>query len=233
MSLPDVENFEVKLAFHPKDTDVAIAAFGLTDSPREEKRIHFFDTKGLACFKKNLILRARQTVSGDDPHDLTLKLRGVIAPDVAKRFPGANGSKFEGDKNVGKDATPSFSITVVPKKKASVHEVVDGTKSFRSAVSDEAEMIMREMTHPEIANSSIKALGPIESRGWKLKPEDFDDGISAELWMVNGFSLLEFSGKVARSEVKKLEKKFAKLLADSGLRQLAKSKTLFALEALT
>src|SRR5438046_10515277 len=114
--MPQPEKIEVKLAFMSEDTAKGLAALGLSDPPKEEKRIHFFDTENLALFDRGLILRVRQTVTGGDPDDATLKVRGTGAPDAANRFLAAGGTdaKFEGDQNVGSDEKPSFSITTEP-----------------------------------------------------------------------------------------------------------------------
>jgi hypothetical protein len=97
--MPPPEKIEVKLAFMSEDTSKAFAVLALSDPPKEEKRIHFFDTAKLAFFDRGLILRARQTVTGGDPDDVTLKVRGTGAPDAANRFFAAAGgdAKFEGD----------------------------------------------------------------------------------------------------------------------------------------
>src|SRR5262245_43377827 len=110
------EKIEVKLAFRSEDTAKAFAVLGLSDPPKEEKRIHFFDTGNLALFDRDLILRVRQTIAGDDADDATVKVRGPSAPDAASRFLGTAGSdtKFEGDQTVGRDEKPSFSITTKP-----------------------------------------------------------------------------------------------------------------------
>lgn len=110
LSLP--EKIEVKLAFVSDDTAKAFALLGLNDPPKEERRIHFFDSGKLALFDRGLILRVRQTVVGDDAEDATLKVRGPTAADAASRFLAAAGAaaKFEGDQNVGREELPSFSI---------------------------------------------------------------------------------------------------------------------------
>jgi hypothetical protein len=45
MSLPVPEKIELKLAIVPEDTGKALSKIGLSDPPREEKRIHFFEPK--------------------------------------------------------------------------------------------------------------------------------------------------------------------------------------------
>ena len=93
MSNPIPEKIEVKLAFVSEDTAKAMAALGLNDPPKEERRICFFDTAKLALFGRGLILRVRQTVTGGDADDVTLKVRGPGAsdgrdvPDETKRVP--------------------------------------------------------------------------------------------------------------------------------------------------
>jgi hypothetical protein len=64
MTLPLPEKIEVKLAFMSEDTAKAFALLALSDPPREERRIHFFDIGNLALFDRGLILRVRQTVGG-------------------------------------------------------------------------------------------------------------------------------------------------------------------------
>jgi hypothetical protein len=68
------ETIEVKLAFVLEDTANAFAILGLSDPPKEERRIHFFDTENLVLFDRGLILRVRQTVAGGDTDDATFKV---------------------------------------------------------------------------------------------------------------------------------------------------------------
>ena len=114
--MPPPEKIEVKLAFMSEDTAKAFAVLALSDPPKEERGIHFFDTGNLALFDRGLILRVRQTAAGGDPDDATLKVRGLGAPDAASRFlaTAGSGAKFEGDQNVGREEAPSFSITTEP-----------------------------------------------------------------------------------------------------------------------
>ena len=46
------ETIEVKLAFVLEDTANAFAILGLSDPPKEERRIHFFDTENLVLFDR-------------------------------------------------------------------------------------------------------------------------------------------------------------------------------------
>src|SRR6266536_3383634 len=116
LTMPPPEKIEVKLAFMSEDTAKGLAVLGLSDPPKEERSIHFFDTGNLALFDRGLIVRVRQTVAGGDPDDATLKVRGTTAPDAASRFlaSAGGGAKFEGDQNVGHEEAPSFSITTEP-----------------------------------------------------------------------------------------------------------------------
>src|SRR5215468_162183 len=125
MSLP--EKIEVKLGFMSEDTAKGLAVLGLSDPPKEERGIHFFDTENLAFFDRGLILRVRQTVAGGDPDDATLKVRGTTAPDAASRFlaTAGDGAKFEGDQNVGREEAPSFSSTTQPGSAAIAVAVAD------------------------------------------------------------------------------------------------------------
>jgi hypothetical protein len=231
MPLPLPEKIEVKLAIEPEDTKTAFDLLGLSDPPKEEKRIHFFDTQGLSLFDRDLILRVRQTVSGNDEDDVTLKVRGPGAELAAERFLDIEGdkAKFEGDQNVGKDEQPSFSITTKPGS-ALLADIVAGKKPFAMALDEAGRALLQEMAGADAGK--IVVLGPIRSRTWKLKPDGFDGKISAELWDVAGTQLLEVSDKTPRDGAGVLAGKLSKLFQGSGVRQLATSKTGFALERL-
>jgi hypothetical protein len=231
MPLPD--KIEVKLAFMSEDTAKAFAVLGLSDPPKEEKRIHFFDTGNLAFFDRELILRARQTVAGDDPDDATLKVRGKGAPDAANRFfAAAEGeSKFEGDQNVGSDEKPSFSITTKPGGEVMAAVVADVGK-LESVLTEAGKTLFHKIGDAEADSAMIKCLGPIRSRIWKFKPDGFEGKITVELWDVAGAQLLEISDKTPRIEAAALAERLKKLVPQHKARQIDSSKTRFALELL-
>ena len=229
--MPPPEKIEVKLAFMSEDTAQAFAVLGLSDPPKEEKRIHFFDTAKLALFDRGLILRVRQTVVRDDPDDTTLKVRGTAAPDAASRFlaTAEDGAKFEGDQNVGSDEKPSFSITTEPGSAVVAALVMDVGK-LESVLNEAGKTLLHEIGGAEADPAVIKCLGPIRSRIWKFKPEGFAGKITAELWDVAGAQLLEISDKAPRIEAPALAERLKNLVPQSKARQLDTSKTRFALK---
>ena len=229
--MPPPEKIEVKLAFMSEDTAKAFAVLGLSDPPKEERRIHFFDTGNLALFDRGLILRVRQTVGGGDPDDATLKVRGTGAPDAASRFLATtgDGAKFEGDQNVGREEAPSFSTTTEPGG-AAIAAVVTDVGKLESVLNEAGKTLLREIGGPESDPSVVKCLGPIRSRIWKFKPDGFAGKITAELWDVAGNQLLEISDKALRAEASALAERLKNLVPESKARQLDTSKTRFALE---
>ena len=233
MPLPLPEKIEVKLAIVSEDTAKALSELGLSDPPKEERRIHFFDTGELALFDRGLILRVRQTVAGGDADDATLKVRGDGAAAAAERFlaTAAGTAKFEGDQNAGRDELLSFSITtrLSPADSASV---VAGGKPLESVLDDAGRTLLREIGGAAADSIGIQSLGPIRSRSWKPKPAGFAGKITVELWDVAGTPLLELSDKVPRAEAPALAAQLMKLIAEMGVHQLDTSKTRFALERL-
>ena len=214
-----------------EDTAKALTELGLSDPPREEKRIHFFDTEGLLLFDRGLILRVRQTVAGGDPEDVTVKVRGLGAPDVAARFlAAATGDvKYEGDQNVGRPELPSFSVTTKPGS-AALTSILAGDQALETVLDDTGKTLLREIKGADPAG--ITCLGPIRSRSWKLKPPGFSGKVTAELWDLADVSLLEISDKAPRAAAAALAAQLIGLLAGTGIRQLDSSKTRFALERL-
>ncbi len=154
------EKIEVKLAFMSEDTAKAFAVLGLSDPPKEEKRIHFFDTGNLALFDRGLILRVRQTVAGGDPDDATLKVRGPGAPDAASGFlaTAGSGAKFEGDQNVGREEAPSFSITTEPGG-ASIAAVVTDLRKLEFVLNETGKTLFHKIGGAEADRTVIKCLG--------------------------------------------------------------------------
>jgi hypothetical protein len=229
LSLPEM--IEVKLAFVSEDTAKAFAILGLSNPPKEERRIHFFDTENLVLFDRGLILRVRQTVAGGDPDDATLKVRGPSAPDAASRFLATAGAraKFEGDQNVEREELPSFSITTKPDSEVVAAAVADPQR-VESVFDEAGQTLFREIGAAEASPTEIKCLGPIRSRIWKLKPEGFAGKITAELWDVVGAQLLEISDKAPRAEASALAAQLKKLVPETKARQLDTSKTRFALQ---
>ena len=231
--MPPPERIEVKLAFMSEDTAKGLAVLGLSDPPKEERRIHFFDTGNLALFDRGLILRVRQTVAGGDPDDATLKVRGTAAPDAASRFLAKTegDAKFEGDQNVGSKEALSFSITTKPASEAIAAVVMDVGK-LESILDQAGKTLLDEIIDSEAAPVVIKCLGPIRSRIWKFQPDGFAGKIIAELWDVAGAQLLEISDKAPRIEASALGERLKNLVPESKARQLDTSKTRFALELL-
>jgi len=229
--MPPPEKIEVKLALMSEDTAKAIAVLGLSDPPREERRIHFFDTGNLALFDRGLILRVRQTVAGGDSDDATLKVRGTAAPDAASRFlaTAEDGAKFEGDQNVGREEAPSFSITTQPGG-AAIAAVVTDVGKLESALNEAGKTLLHKIGGAEADPGIVKCFGPIRSRIWKFQPDGFAGKITAELWDVAGAQLLEISDKALRIEALALAERLKNLVPESKARQLDTSKTRFALE---
>jgi hypothetical protein len=225
------EKVEVKLAVMPEDTAKALSQLHLADPSLEERRIHFLDTHDLLFFEQDLILRVRLAMAGNEG-DATLKVRGDGAPAIAARFPAtATGAKFEGDKTAGRDETPAFSITTKPSAEV-LEGILQHGESVEGLLDAPGRTLFHELGAAAVPPASILRLGPIRSRTWKLKPEGFSSKITAELWDVAGTSLFELSDKVPPSGAAQLEAQLVALAASLGLRQLATSKTRFALEAL-
>jgi hypothetical protein len=229
--MPPPEKIEVKLAFMSEDTAQAFAVLGLSEPAKEERQIHFFDSGNLALFDRGLILRVRQTVTGSDPDDATLKVRGPSAPDTADRFlaTAGSGAKFEGDQNVGREEAPSFSIITQPGSALVAAAVTDAGK-LQTVLDETGKTLLREVGGAEADPTVLKCLGPIRSRIWKFQPDGFAGKITAELWDVAGAQLLEISDKAPRIESSALADRLKNLVPESKARQLDTSKTRFALE---
>jgi hypothetical protein len=187
---------------------------------------------GLALLKMGLIVRARQTMAGDEPDDATLKVRGDRAPDAAKRFLtiAGGGAKFEGDQNVGRPESPAFSITTEPGAVA-VAAVVAGKRPFKSLLNSAGKTLLKELVK-SLGSGDLQRLGPIRSQIWKWKPNGFANKITAELWEVAGQRLLEISDKAPRNRASELAQQLKTLVPDDKARQLDGSKTGFALKVL-
>ncbi len=225
------EKIEVKLAIQPEDTELALGFLGLKDPPNEEKVIHFLETGGLALFDRGLILRVRETVKGKDPHDVTLKVRGPGATGAAERFLKAEDdkTKFEGDQNVGKEELPSFSITTKPVL-AALQAIAANAASLPDALDDAGRTLLQEIAGADAGKLTV--LGPIRARIWHFERDGFEDKISAELWDVAGKQLLEISDKKKREKAGMLKDRLSRLFEGTAIRQLATSKTFFALTLL-
>jgi hypothetical protein len=182
-------------------------------------------------FDRGLILRVRQTVAGGDPDDATVKLRGPGAPDAAERFLAAatGDAKYEGDQNVGRMESPSFSITTKPVS-AALTSILAGEQALETVLDDTGKTLLREIKGADPA--VITCLEPIRSRSWKLEPPGFSGKVTAELWDLADVSLLEISDKAPRAAAAGLAAQLIGLLADTDIRQLDSSKTRFALEHL-
>ena len=249
MSDPLPDQIEIKFAFAiDSDTDRALQAIkgsGKQDPP-EERTIYFFDTAGVSLTRGGLITRVRITVSGGDPNDSTLKIRGGNAPAIALKFPpgpddGSNEevTKYEGDQNASAPKagdnqapattdSPAFSVTKKLPDKGLIDEALKNPAKLSALFGPTAESLF---TSNGVVLGDLKAFGPIHATIWKFKPPGFDKKLTAELWEAGDKTLLEISDKKPRAQAAQFSAELFEFMSEKiQVTPLNTSKTLFAMQ---
>jgi len=222
---------EVKYAVVADDTDAASKLLSLVEPSTVEREIWFFDTAGRDLFAQGLILRARKTVRGSEPNDVTVKLRGdrvaAVGPERLTVVEGE--AKLEGDQGGTAEARPSYSHTVERDGKV-IDAVANGGAALETLFSSEQRNFLAEFMH-DVTFAALAPRGPVPARVWDLDDGVFPHKLTAELWRVAERPLLEISHKVDSGKAPDFATKLVTFLGEeNGVRFDPISKTEFVLE---
>jgi hypothetical protein len=195
--LAGTQGIELKVTVSEQMERAAADAFELDPKKGERRRIFFFDTQGLALFKKGVVLRAREIKGGRD--DSTVKIRPVDPKQVANRWRRLGGFKIEAD-GVGTRMIRSASLSV-EQDSDEIKAVAQKLRSIKKLFSDEQEALVAEMSPVSVEFVSLKVFGPVDALRWKVKHQGLPYPITAEEWMLpDGRDLLEVSIKVPTAQ---------------------------------
>jgi hypothetical protein len=224
---------EIKVQLDAAQLGVAISRLGLSEHGGEAREVTFYDTSDLALLDDGIVLRTRRVLGGPDD-DATVKLRPLSAKSVDRAFFDESGFKCELDKNVGKPATSSCSLTE-PEPEKDILAVRAGDDGAKSLFSTTQERFL-SAHHKGVPWSRLVVLGPIAARVWKLEPKGWKTELTIERWIVpGGATSIEVSLKTRWSDRASEERRLLDFLSGRGLAPAAQqdTKTRAALLALT
>lgn len=229
-AVPSFKKTEVKYAVVPADAGKAMTVLSLAEPSPVERQIWFFDTATLDLFGQGLILRARKTIRGDEPHDVTVKLRGdrvaAIGPEHLNVTEGK--AKIEGDQAGTDAARPAYSHTV--ECAAAAIDAVAGGAAVETLFSSEQRKFLAEFMQT-VTLAALAPRGPVPAKVWKLAPGVFPHELTAELWQVTEPPLLEISDKLDAAKAPSFASQLVAFLGEkNSVRFDPTSKTEFVLK---
>ena len=176
----------------------------------QRRKVYFYDTKDLALYGKDLVLRARVTQGDDD--DSTVKLRPVDLADDEASWRQIDGIRIELDV-VGDKQVPSAKLDGEPDR-GEVEEVEAKQRPVGSLFSGKQEQLIADYAPDAISLHELEVLGPVDARKWDLaNPEGFPHRLSVEEWSLpNATRFIELSFKVSADQASDAHAAFRALL---------------------
>jgi len=205
---------EVKMMIATSDIARATDALHLSSAKAETREVYFYDSPALALFDAGLILRARKVIDGAD--DSTVKMRPLQSDGVSQGWFDLEGFKCEIDQ-VGTKAIPSCSLTV-QQSQGEIDDVAAGTRTIDKLYSSEQELFASSYCAVAPSWDALLALGPVDTRVWKVKTSKLSVPMTAERWELPDHTLiLEVSVKAPQSEAAAVQRELAAYLDHKGL----------------
>jgi hypothetical protein len=205
---------EIKVTITAEQEMKAVRLFDLDRSTAESREIYFFDTPWLACFRRNVVLRARMIRNG--PDDSTVKIRPVDPDRIAPPWKRLKGFKLEADV-AGARVVRSASLTV-PQQRGEIGAVAAGERALRKLFSPDQERFLEANALARVPFGSLRVLGPVAVLRWKSRHEALPGELTAEEWRLpDGTDLLELSIKVDHEHALQSRDAFVAFLGRSGL----------------
>lgn len=215
-------NVELKVTIRRDQLKSALSKFKLTDAAAEQRTVYFYDTPSLRLFEAGLILRGRKVKNGAD--DSTVKLRPMVASQVARSWFSIDGFKCEEDRT-GAKSVESCSLTVV-QDTGEIDAVAKARRGIDKLFSTDQESFADAYASAAWRWDELRALGPITARAWKFSVRGFGPKLSAERWTLpDGTDLLEISTKVTRAQADATAGRLDALLSSRGFDTSTKQET--------
>jgi hypothetical protein len=179
------------------------------------RKVYFYDTKDLALYGKDLVLRARVTQGDDD--DSTVKLRPVDLADDQASWRHIGAIRIELDV-VGDKEIPSAKLDGEPDR-GEIEEVEAKQRPVGSLFSGEQEQLIADYAPGGISLHELDVLGPVDARKWDLdNPAGFPHRLGIEEWSLpDATHFTELSFKVTADEAKEAHTAFRALLIGLGV----------------
>ena len=207
---PAIEKVEFKLTVLAGEEDKVQALLQREGAQPRRRKVYFYDTKDLALYGKDLVLRARVTQGDDD--DSTVKLRPVDLADDEASWRRIDGIRIELDV-VGDKRVPSAKLDGEPDR-GEIEEVEAKRRPVASLFSGKQERLIADYAPDGISLHELEVLGPVDARKWDLdNPEGFPHTLSVEEWSLpDATRFIELSFKVSADEASAAQTAFRALL---------------------
>jgi hypothetical protein len=207
---PAIQKVEFKLTVLAEEEDTVQALLQRDGGQARRRKVYFYDTKGLALYGKNLVVRARVTQGDDD--DSTVKLRPVELADDQASWRQIDGIRIELDV-VGDKQVPSAKLDGEPDR-GEIEDVEAKQRPVSSLLSGKQEQLIADHAPDGTSLHELEVLGPVDARKWDLdNPEGFPHTLSVEEWSLpDATRFIELSFKVSADEANDAHTAFRALL---------------------
>jgi hypothetical protein len=207
---PAIQRVEFKLTTFPREEGKVQALLRRERAQPLRRKVYFYDTKDLALYGKDLVLRARVTQGDDD--DSTVKLRPVDLADDDASWRQIDGIRIELDV-VGDKQVPSAKLDGEPDR-GEIEDVEADQRPVASLFSGRQEQLIADYSPDGVSLDELYVLGPVDARKWDLdNPEGFPHALSVEEWSLpDATRFIELSFKVTADEANDAQAAFRALL---------------------
>jgi hypothetical protein len=208
---PAIQRVEFKLTVLATEEDTVQALLQKEGGQPQRRKVYFYDTKDLALYGKDLVLRARVTQGDDD--DSTVKLRPVDLADDQASWRQIDGIRIELDV-VGDTQVPSAKLDGEPGR-GEIEDVEAKRRPVGSLFSGKQEQLIADYAPDGISLHELAVLGPVDARKWDLdNPAGFPHTLSVEEWSLpDATRFIELSFKVSADEATDAQTIFRALLS--------------------
>jgi hypothetical protein len=207
---PAIQKVEFKITVLSGEEAEVQALLQKEGGQPQRRKVYFYDTKDLALYGKDLVLRARVTQGDDD--DSTVKLRPVDLADDEASWRQIDGIRIELDV-VGDKQVPSAKLDGEPDR-GEVEAVEAKQRPVGSVFSGKQEQLIADYGPDGISLNKLEVLGPVDARKWDLDdPDGFPHTLSVEEWSLpDATRFIELSFKVPADEATDAQAAFRALL---------------------
>jgi hypothetical protein len=207
---PAIQKVEFKITVLSGEEAKVQALLQKEGGQPQRRKVYFYDTKDLALYGKDLVLRARVTQGDDD--DSTVKLRPVDLGDDEASWRQIDGIRIELDV-VGDKQVPSAKLDGEPDR-GEVEEVEAKQRPVGSLFSGKQEQLIADYAPDGISLNELEVLGSVDARKWDLDdPDGFPHTLSVEEWSLpDATRFIELSFKVSADEATDAQTAFRALL---------------------
>jgi hypothetical protein len=211
--IKEADSVELKLTVPESDQRSAVVALGLDALQSQIRQVFFFDTPELALDRQGVVVRARRIQGKGD--DSAVKLRPVVPAELP------NDLRSSASFRVEVDALPGGYVCSAALKGAlrptEVTRAVAGEIPLRKLFSKEQRAFFAAHVE-EIALDDLTILGPIFVLKLRLRPEELERRLVAEMWLYpDGSRILELSTRCGTGEAFQVAAELRSFLATRGI----------------